>query len=215
MRFSERLYRSPLGRTISALGRLVGRFHQPFMVYGFMDPKSGRFRKYTRLSSTVVVMNKSRMSIGDFVWVGHYSILDCTEGLELSEGVQIAFRVGIFTHGSERSVRLLGRDFVHLPSSKRIGYTRGPVRIGEYSYLGSGSVVLPGICIGKGCLIGAGTVVTRDVPDYAIVTGVPGEVRGNTFDLDRNLIEMNPELLNTYFDRKMVAEWPRFPKTDR
>ena len=45
--------------------------------------------------------------------------------------------------------------------------------------IGSNATILCGITIGEGALIGAGAVVTHDVPDYAIVAGVPGRVVGD------------------------------------
>ena len=54
-----------------------------------------------------------------------------------------------------------------------------PTLVKAGASLGSGSVVLCGVTLGKECLIGAGAVVTKDVPDYAIVTGVPGKVTGD------------------------------------
>lgn len=52
----------------------------------------------------------------------------------------------------------------------------GNVRIGRDTLVGLGSRVLPGVRIGERCVIGAGAVVTRDVPDGAVVVGVPGRV---------------------------------------
>jgi acetyltransferase-like isoleucine patch superfamily enzyme len=50
------------------------------------------------------------------------------------------------------------------------------VRIGAGSFIGAHSVILPNVTIGKGCVIGAGSVVTRNVPDYAVVSGVPARI---------------------------------------
>ena len=55
-----------------------------------------------------------------------------------------------------------------------------PTLVKEGASLGSGAVILCGVTIGRGALVGAGAVVTHDVPDQAVVTGVPGRVRGNT-----------------------------------
>ncbi len=52
----------------------------------------------------------------------------------------------------------------------------GRVRVGDCSSIGSGAIVLPRVTIGSNCVIGAGAVVTKDVPDNAVVVGVPGKV---------------------------------------
>jgi sugar O-acyltransferase (sialic acid O-acetyltransferase NeuD family) len=52
----------------------------------------------------------------------------------------------------------------------------GTVQVGEGTLVGAGATVIPGIKIGKWAVIGAGTVVTKDVPDYAVVVGVPSKV---------------------------------------
>ena len=48
-----------------------------------------------------------------------------------------------------------------------------PVRIEAWADVGTGAVILPGVTVGKGSIIGAGAVVTADVPPFAIVAGVP------------------------------------------
>jgi len=52
-------------------------------------------------------------------------------------------------------------------------------RVKQCASIGSGAVILPGIVVGKGALIGAGSVVTRDVPDFAIVAGNPARKIGD------------------------------------
>jgi len=52
-----------------------------------------------------------------------------------------------------------------------------PIRIEEDVWIGMGVVILPGVCIGRGAVVGAGSVVTRDVPRYAVGAGVPFKVR--------------------------------------
>ena len=50
------------------------------------------------------------------------------------------------------------------------------MRIGDGSWIGTGSVVLPGATIGKHCTIGANSVVTGDIPDYSVAVGAPARV---------------------------------------
>ena len=55
-----------------------------------------------------------------------------------------------------------------------------PTRVKRRASIGSNATVLCGVTIGEGALVGAGAVVTRDVPDFAIVAGVPARVVGDT-----------------------------------
>ena len=54
--------------------------------------------------------------------------------------------------------------------------SRGGIHISDDAWIGVGVIVLDGVRIGKGAVIGAGSVVTRDVPDNTIVAGVPAKV---------------------------------------
>ncbi|MDB5210347.1 MAG: epsM [Sediminibacterium sp.] len=64
-------------------------------------------------------------------------------------------------------------DFVHIAPGSSIA---GTVSIGEGTQVGVGSSIIPNITIGKWATIGAGTVVLEDIPDYAVVVGVPGNI---------------------------------------
>jgi UDP-2-acetamido-3-amino-2,3-dideoxy-glucuronate N-acetyltransferase len=62
------------------------------------------------------------------------------------------------------------------------------IEVKKHASIGSNATILGGVTIGEGALIGAGAVVTKDVPDFAIVTGVPGDVTGNTKDRLKKLL---------------------------
>ena len=51
-----------------------------------------------------------------------------------------------------------------------------PVTIGDDCWIGRRAMIMPGVSVGKGCVIGAGAVVTRDIPDFSVAGGVPARV---------------------------------------
>ena len=67
----------------------------------------------------------------------------------------------------------------------------GPVTIAEDAWLGTGSIILPNVRIGKGAVVGAGSVVTKNVPDYTIVIGVPAHAYKNIIIDCRNINTMH------------------------
>ena len=76
--------------------------------------------------------------------------------------------------GPEAAILTLGHD----PRSPEFADRGGPVTIADRVWIGYRVLVLPGVCIGEGAVVGAGSVVTRDVPPYAIVAGNPARVIG-------------------------------------
>jgi acetyltransferase-like isoleucine patch superfamily enzyme len=68
-----------------------------------------------------------------------------------------------------------GYEDITIPISKQSQPERA-VSIGDGSWLGHGSVVLPGVTIGRHVVIGANSVVTKDIPDFSVAVGVPAKV---------------------------------------
>lgn len=76
-------------------------------------------------------------------------------------------------------------------------------------WIGANSVIMPGITINNGAIIGAGAVVTKDVPDYAIVVGVPAKIVKYRFEEDiiKRLLELKWWDLDPKFIKKHVDLW--------
>ena len=113
---------------------------------------------------------KQHLSIGDFVEVGPRVTIDYAGGITIGDHVWISEDVLIFTHDHRISSTAL---------KKTQGRTASPLVIDYDSWIGARVIVLPTVeKIGKGAIIGAGAVVTKNVDDYAIVAGNPARVVG-------------------------------------
>lgn len=114
--------------------------------------------------------HNSRMTIGDASWIGQQCFLHSAGGLVIGRHVGIGPGSRIITSAHAEA----GRDVPILDSPVRFA----AVVIEDDVDLGVSSVVLPGVTIGRGAQVGAGAVVSKDVPAYAIVAGVPATVIG-------------------------------------
>jgi NDP-sugar pyrophosphorylase family protein len=97
----------------------------------------------------------------------------------------------------------MGANYMKTPKEERVGYIVKSTEIGEYTFIGSGSYIMPGVKIGKGCVIGTNSVVTKDIPDYSIAVGSPAKVIKSTLDVDREYFE-NPKVRECYFDSSVI-----------
>lgn len=111
---------------------------------------------------------KNSFVIGNDVWIGQDCFLHAAGGITIGSRVGLGPRVAVLTsrHAEE------GRATPILFS----GLAFGPVVMGDDCDIGLGAIVLPGVTIGRGAQVGAGAVVTHDVPPYAVVAGVPARV---------------------------------------
>jgi maltose O-acetyltransferase len=110
-----------------------------------------------------------QLSIGSFSLIS--GALHCDVGAPIRIGKRV--RLG-------HDVSLLTVDHQVGPGDMRSGETKyGPIEIGDGAWLASRVVVLPGVRIGAGAIVAAGSVVTRDVPDHTLVVGVPARVVRN------------------------------------
>ena len=105
-----------------------------------------------------------RFAIGNHVWIGPQSYFDARD-LILEDYV-----------GWGPGAKVLGSAHTGIPAGQPIICTDlviKPVRVEAWADIGTNATLLPGITVGKGAIVGAGAVVTHDVPAFAIVAGVP------------------------------------------
>lgn len=137
--------------------------------------------------------SRSSIQIGDSVLVGKNTIFSCasaaiTVGDDVSLGPNCYIRAGIspivlgsqITIGSHTAVISGNPSYERLdiPMKRQVGSADGIV-IGDDVWIGVGVRILDGVTVGRGSVAGAGAVVTKDVPEYAIVAGVPAQVVGH------------------------------------
>lgn len=122
---------------------------------------------YQSLSSTFVSAEK--ISLGANVHIGPSALLDAAGEIFIDDGTILAPEVKLFsrTHNFDQNVQALPFDNVMFVA---------PVRIGRYVWIGTRAIVLPGVTIGDGAVVGAGSVVSKDVPKCAVAVGNPARI---------------------------------------
>lgn len=202
----KKLYLSPLGYPISIIMMVFGRIFRPFMVYGYWNATTRKFQQFTRISSSCVLIDRSQIDICDNCWIGHHSIIDGSNGVKIGKGVQIAGLNGIYSHSSHISIRLCGEEYIKQDPAGRPGYVRSSVEIGDFSFIGVSAIILPGVKVGKGCVVAAGSILSQDIPDYSVAAGNPAKVIGSTLNMDEKYFD-DAKVQQSYFDPDVIRKY--------
>lgn len=115
------------------------------------------------------------VSIGDDTIIGEQAVLDGRDKIKIGSHVDIASQVMVYNSQHD----------IH---SATFEATNAPVTIEDYVFIGPRAIILPGVTIGRGAVVAAGAVVTKDVPEFAVVGGVPAAVIGERKDKDPHYI---------------------------
>ncbi len=132
------------------------------------------------VSDVTSLFKKNAIDIGDYVFIGvkaHFYA-----NLKIGNFVMIASNVAI-VGGDHRF------DIVGVPArfTGRAGIDELITIIEDDVWIGHGCIIMAGVRIGRGAIVAAGAVVTKDVPEYAIVAGVPAKVIKYRFTVDQQL----------------------------
>ena len=129
----------------------------------YLEELFGRDLSDVRILTPFICDFGNRVKFGKGVFINHSAILSASGGIEFEDGVMVAPGVRIATIN-------------HDMNERHTRYTYGKVTIKKNAWLGMNVTICPGVTIGKYAVVAAGAVVTKDVPDYAVVGGVPAKV---------------------------------------
>jgi len=127
------------------------------------------------------------VKVGENTWIGPFTILDGSGGLEIGDNCSIASGVQIYSH----------ETIFWALSGGKMAYTRAKTIIGNCCYMGPNTIVNKGVRIGNHCLIGANSLVSMDIADFSIAAGSPckivGKVKIDKKGLVTLLIDKDPK----------------------
>lgn len=136
-------------------------------IYGIKLGKGSSIHLHTRI-------NRFNIEVGTNSVINRDCYLDGRGGILIGDNVSISPETHLIT---------ASHDF----SSREFKYFSKPIKIYDFVWIGSRATIMPGVVLGKGCVVATGAVVTKDVKEYDVVAGVPAKVIAQrTKDLDYN-----------------------------
>lgn len=150
-----------------------------------------RIGKHTHLSMRLFITgyhNQCNVAVGDNCVVNREVYIDGRGGVQIGNNVNVSFQCCLLS-------------LSHDPNDPGFSASGGPVIVKDHAWLGLRAVVMPGVTIGEGAVVAAGSVVTASVPDYAIVGGVPARIIGERSREIRYCTDFSP-----FFDTDVYDE---------
>ena len=129
----------------------------------YLEELFGRKLDDVRILTPFICDFGNRVKFGKGVFINHSAILSASGGIEFEDGTMAAPGLRIATIN-------------HDMNERHTTYTYGKVTVKKNAWLGMNVTICPGVTIGEYAVVAAGAVVTKDVPDYAVVGGVPAKV---------------------------------------
>ena len=118
------------------------------------------------------LMRKMGCHVGKGCFIGDHVCIDTghADMITLEDGVSVAGRARLLCHQRDFNDYYVGSDY------NTLGYTIKPIVLKKGCLIGMESFVLPGVTIGEGAIVGAGSLVTKDIPAWTVATGRPAKV---------------------------------------
>ncbi|OGH18903.1 MAG: hypothetical protein A3F31_04820 [Candidatus Levybacteria bacterium RIFCSPHIGHO2_12_FULL_38_12] len=145
------------------LNSFVGNIPSHFIRRFFYRLSGVKIGKGTTIHMGVRFYNSHNIVIGNDTIVGEGTALDGRDRLSIGSHVAIATEAMIYN--SEHDIQNPNFTPIH-----------APVVVEDYVFIGPRSIILPGVTLGRGCIVAAGAIVTKNVESMDIVGGVPAKV---------------------------------------
>ncbi len=119
-----------------------------------------------------VLLRKMGCHVGKGVFIGDYVRIDCghADMITIEDSVSIASGSRLLCHQRDFSNFYVGDDYM------KLGYVVKPIVLRKGCLIGMESFVMPGVTVGEGAIVGAGSLVTKDIPAWTIAAGRPAKV---------------------------------------
>jgi acetyltransferase-like isoleucine patch superfamily enzyme len=117
------------------------------------------------LNDDVMLYSKGVLTLGKNLGVNQYSRIVCHDSIKIGDNVTIGQMVGILDHDHHYELK---SDQLKLD-----GYATAPIEIGDNVWIGDKATILKGVTIGNNVVVGAHTLVNKDVPSNVVVAGSP------------------------------------------
>ena len=130
----------------------------------------------------LIFPHDGRISIGRDCYLGENSRIWSAASIEIGNRVFISHNVNIHdTNAHSIDPRIRYRHFVEtmttgFPRENTVDIVSAPIVIGDDVWIGFNSIILKGVKIGRGVIVAAGSVVTKDIPEFSIVAGNPAKI---------------------------------------
>jgi acetyltransferase-like isoleucine patch superfamily enzyme len=169
----EKLRKNPFGKIIVKLGGKILRCFNLYKTHrkfrwmtkqmNMIDPAQDKRPKYWKKCGVDTTGN-FRVGYGVYFDAGNAS------HIHIEDGVWITSRCLLLCHKRDLANYLVGDDINNMP------YIIADIRIGKGVHIGMDTVIMPGVTIGDGAIIGAGSLVTKDIPSYTLAVGRPAKI---------------------------------------
>lgn len=168
--YVNKKYVTTLGNNTSLFCRIEKRNNDGKIIIGNNCLINGRLTTETETS---------KIKINNNVFIGGKSIIDCKDEILIEDDVLVSYECIIFDHDSHSIFSKARKDDLSRFKKNQMNWNdvkSKKIHIKKNAWICARSIILKGVIVGQGSIVAAGSVVTKDVPDYTVVSGNPAKV---------------------------------------